>query len=152
MEPQRRFNDEDGYVVLWPINNHLLHTNDMYKSMWIQTHTQKKQPHGGCAGQQHIAGRKNSHICLVGLYSIDVLYWLYNIDVVLIFSVSEYEALDQELDQINSCLDKLENWNDSLQSRMKDMLETMQKARIERQPQINSNSSDSDTQRPQDAN
>lgn len=64
----------------------------------------------------------------------------------------EYEALDQELDQINSCLDKLENWNDSLQSRMKDMLETMQKARVERQPQINGKSSDSDTQRPQDAN
>ena len=95
---------------------------------------------------------KNSHICLGGLYSIDVLYWLCNINIELIFSVSEYEALDQELDQINSCLDKLENWNDSLQSRMKDMLETMQKARVERQPQINGNSSDSDTQRPQDAN
>jgi len=58
----------------------------------------------------------------------------------------EYEALDQELDQLNSCLDKLENWNDSLQSRMKDMLETMQKTRVERQLQMNGKSSDSDTQ------
>ena len=74
------------------------------------------------------------------------------IPIVLIFSVSEYEALDLELDQLNSCLDKLENWNDSLQSRMKDMLETMQKTRVGRQPQINGNSSDSDAQRPQDAN
>jgi len=50
------------------------------------------------------------------------------------------------LDQLNSCLDKLENWNDSLQSRMKDMLETMQKTRVERQLQMNGKSSDSDTQ------
>ena len=72
--------------------------------------------------------------------------------IVFILSVSEYEALDLELDQLNSCLDKLENWNDSLQSRMKDMLETMQKTRVERQPQNNQNGSDTDTQRPQDAN
>ncbi|XP_020623584.1 UPF0184 protein C9orf16 homolog [Orbicella faveolata] len=64
----------------------------------------------------------------------------------------EYEALDLELDQLNSCLDKLENWNDSLQSRMKDMLENMQKTRVERQLQFNGNSSDTDTQRPQDTN
>lgn len=41
-----------------------------------------------------------------------------------------------ELDQLNSCLDKLENWNDSLRNRMKDMLETMQKTRVEGQIQI----------------
>lgn len=51
-------------------------------------------------------------------------------------SMAEYEALDQELDQLNSCLDKLENWNDSLHSRMKDMLENMQKMREEGRPQI----------------
>ena len=51
-------------------------------------------------------------------------------------SMAEYEALDQELDQLNSCLDKLENWNDSLHSRMKDMLENMQKTREEGRPQI----------------
>ena len=77
---------------------------------------------------------------------------VHNVAIVLICSVSEYEALDLELDQLNSCLDKLENWNDSLQSRMKDMLETMQKTRVGTQPQINGNSSDTDTQRPQDAN
>lgn len=43
----------------------------------------------------------------------------------------EYEALDQELDQLNSCLDELETWNDSLNSRIKDLLENMQKAREE---------------------
>jgi len=72
--------------------------------------------------------------------------------IVSIISFSEYEALDLELDQLNSCLDKLENWNDSLQSRMKDMLENMQKTRVERQLQFNGNSSDTDTQRPQDTN
>ena len=80
-----------------------------------------------------------------------IFAWLcckvHNVPIVLKkFSVSEYEALDLELDQLNSCLDKLENWNDSLQSRMKDMLETMQKTRVERQLQMNGKSSDSDTQ------
>ena len=46
------------------------------------THTHKKNSPTAVVLEQHIAGRKNSHICLVGLYSIDVLYWLYNIDVV----------------------------------------------------------------------
>ncbi|CAH3140587.1 unnamed protein product [Pocillopora meandrina] len=58
----------------------------------------------------------------------------------------EYEALDLELDQINSCLDKLENWNDSLRSRMKDMLETMQKTRIEREIQTNQDDGHNGTQ------
>ena len=47
------------------------------------------------------------------------------------FFALEYEALDQELDQLNSCLDELETWNDSLNSRIKDLLENMQKAREE---------------------
>ncbi|KAJ7390775.1 hypothetical protein OS493_022333 [Desmophyllum pertusum] len=64
----------------------------------------------------------------------------------------EYEALDLELDQLNSCLDKLENWNDSLQCRMKDMLETMQKTRVEGKPQINQDSNNKDIQRPEDVN
>ena len=55
-------------------------------------------------------------------------------------SVKEYEALDQELDQLNSCLDKLEKWNDSLHSRMKDLLENMQKTREEGKPQKNQDS------------
>lgn len=58
----------------------------------------------------------------------------------------EYEALDQELDQLNSCLDKLENWNDSLRNRMKDMLETMQKTRVERQIQTNQDDGHNGTQ------
>ena len=83
--------------------------------------------------------------------NMQIFAWLcckvHNVPIVLKnFSVSEYEALDLELDQLNSCLDKLENWNDSLQSRMKDMLETMQKTRVERQLQMNGKSSDSDTQ------
>lgn len=66
--------------------------------------------------------------------------------LLLTFFHSEYEALDLELDQINSCLDKLENWNDSLRSRMKDMLETMQKTRIEREIQTNQDDGHSGTQ------
>ena len=66
--------------------------------------------------------------------------------LLLTFFHSEYEALDLELDQINSCLDKLENWNDSLQSRMKDMLETMQKTRIEREIQTNQDDGHNGTQ------
>lgn len=53
------------------------------------------------------------------------------------FSLAEYEALDQELDQLNSCLDKLESWNDSLHSRMKDLLESMQMSRDQTKEQIN---------------
>lgn len=66
--------------------------------------------------------------------------------LLLTFFHSEYEALDLELDQINSCLDKLENWNDSLRSRMKDMLETMQKHRIEREIQTNQDDGHNGTQ------
>lgn len=66
--------------------------------------------------------------------------------LLLTFFHSEYEALDLELDQINSCLDKLENWNDSLRSRMKDMLETMQKTRIEREIQTNQDDGNNGTQ------
>lgn len=66
--------------------------------------------------------------------------------LLLTFFHSEYEALDLELDQINSCLDKLENWNDSLRSRMKDMLETMQKTRIEREIQANQDDGHNGTQ------
>lgn len=66
--------------------------------------------------------------------------------LILTFFHSEYEALDLELDQINSCLDKLENWNDSLRSRMKDMLETMQKTRIEREIQTNQDDGHNGTQ------
>ena len=55
-------------------------------------------------------------------------WWITNISS---FFASEYEALDQELDQLNSCLDELETWNDSLNSRIKDLLENMQKAREE---------------------
>lgn len=66
--------------------------------------------------------------------------------LLLNFFPSEYEALDLELDQINSCLDKLENWNDSLRSRMKDMLETMQKTRIEREIQTNQDDGHNGTQ------
>lgn len=66
--------------------------------------------------------------------------------LLLTFFPSEYEALDLELDQINSCLDKLENWNDSLRSRMKDMLETMQKTRIEREIETNQDDGHNGTQ------
>ncbi|XP_032232937.1 bublin coiled-coil protein [Nematostella vectensis] len=44
-------------------------------------------------------------------------------------SEEDYEALDDKLDQLNTCLDKLENWNDSLNSRMREFLEDMQKSR-----------------------
>lgn len=43
--------------------------------------------------------------------------------------LTEYSAINDELDSLNSCLDELENWNDSLVSRMKEFLENMQKSR-----------------------
>lgn len=67
------------------------------------------------------------------------------IEVSVFNTVAEYEALDQELDQLNSCLDKLENWNDSLHSRMKDLLENMQKTREEAQSEISQGGDNKDT-------
>ena len=80
-----------------------------------------------------------------GTFSLSINRYLMQF-LLLTFFPSEYEALDLELDQINSCLDKLENWNDSLRSRMKDMLETMQKTRIEREIQTNQDDGHNGTQ------
>merc|ERR1711973_374160 len=45
----------------------------------------------------------------------------------------EYEDLDKELDRLNSCLDTIEDWNDSLHSRIKDFLSAMQHERQEQE-------------------
>ncbi|KAK3730152.1 hypothetical protein QZH41_016936 [Actinostola sp. cb2023] len=42
---------------------------------------------------------------------------------------NEYSAINCELDNLDNCLDTLENWNDSLSSRMKECLDNMQKSR-----------------------
>lgn len=43
---------------------------------------------------------------------------------------TEYSALNDEIDSLNNCLDELENWNDALNSRMREFLENMQKSRL----------------------
>lgn len=55
------------------------------------------------------------------------------------YFAAEYNSIDKELDQLNSCLDTLENWNDSLHSRMKEFLETMKEKKEDKgiKPQEN---------------
>ncbi|RDD43448.1 UPF0184 protein [Trichoplax sp. H2] len=48
----------------------------------------------------------------------------------------EIEELDQTIDNLNSCLDHLESWSDSLNSKMREFIETMRKDREERQNQV----------------
>ncbi|XP_051892841.1 UPF0184 protein C9orf16 homolog [Pristis pectinata] len=52
-------------------------------------------------------------------------------------SAEEYDALNLMLDQINSCLDNLEEKNDVLNAKFQELLESNRQARMEfRQQQI----------------
>ncbi|XP_041095127.1 UPF0184 protein C9orf16 homolog [Polyodon spathula] len=53
------------------------------------------------------------------------------------FSEEEYAAINAMLDQINSCLDDLEERNDSLNTKLKELLESNRQARQEFRQQLN---------------
>nr|XP_006640785.1 PREDICTED: UPF0184 protein C9orf16 homolog [Lepisosteus oculatus] len=52
------------------------------------------------------------------------------------FSEEEYAAINSMLDQINSCLDDLEERNDVLNAKLKDLLESNRQARQEFREQV----------------
>ncbi|KAJ7987300.1 hypothetical protein DPEC_G00337300 [Dallia pectoralis] len=52
------------------------------------------------------------------------------------FSIEEYAAINTMLDQINSCLDDLEERNDSLNGKLHDLLESNRQARQEFKVQL----------------
>ncbi|XP_032089253.1 UPF0184 protein C9orf16 homolog [Thamnophis elegans] len=51
------------------------------------------------------------------------------------YGEAEYAAINLMLDQINSCLDHLEEKNDHLNSQLKELLESNRQARLEFQQQ-----------------
>lgn len=53
------------------------------------------------------------------------------------FSSTEYTAINSMLDQINSCLDDLEERNDSLNGKLHELLESNRQARLEFRAQLN---------------
>ncbi|XP_063066331.1 UPF0184 protein C9orf16 homolog [Engraulis encrasicolus] len=53
------------------------------------------------------------------------------------FNDEEYAAIDSMLDQINSCLDDLEERNDSLNGKLHELLESNRQARAEFRAKIN---------------
>lgn len=54
------------------------------------------------------------------------------------FGDEEYEAINSMLDQINSYLDDLEERNDSLNSKLHELMESNRQARLEFRAQLNS--------------
>ncbi|XP_019366128.1 PREDICTED: UPF0184 protein C9orf16 homolog [Gavialis gangeticus] len=52
------------------------------------------------------------------------------------FGEEEYAAINSMLDQINSCLDHLEEKNDCLHARLKELLESNRQTRLEFQQQL----------------
>ncbi|XP_067263195.1 UPF0184 protein C9orf16 homolog [Chanodichthys erythropterus] len=53
------------------------------------------------------------------------------------FSEEEYAAIDSMLDQINSCLDDIEDRNDALNGKLHELLESNKQARREFRQQLN---------------
>ncbi|XP_068925621.1 bublin coiled-coil protein [Petaurus breviceps papuanus] len=51
------------------------------------------------------------------------------------FGEAEYAAINSMLDQINTCLDHLEEKNDHLHARLKELLESNRQTRVEFQQQ-----------------
>ncbi|KAL7837986.1 hypothetical protein AOLI_G00263900 [Acnodon oligacanthus] len=60
------------------------------------------------------------------------------------FNEEEYAAINSMLDQINSCLDDLEERNDALNGKLHELLESNRQARQEFRAQLN----ESDQKRP----
>ncbi|KAL7978490.1 hypothetical protein Chor_004307 [Crotalus horridus] len=52
------------------------------------------------------------------------------------FGEAEYAAINLMLDQINSCLDHLEEKNDHLNTQLKELLESNRQTRLEFQQQL----------------
>lgn len=52
------------------------------------------------------------------------------------FSEEEYAAINSMLDQINSCLDDLEERNDALNGKLHDLLESNRQARLDFRAQL----------------
>ena len=50
-----------------------------------------------------------------------MIYIVLKIDAISFLSI-EYEALDKELDELNSELDKMENWSSSLHDKVAELL------------------------------
>ncbi|KFW00036.1 UPF0184 protein C9orf16, partial [Eurypyga helias] len=58
----------------------------------------------------------------------------------------EYAAINSMLDQIDSCLDYLEEKNDSLHACLKELLESNRQARLEFQQQSEQQNTEADAQ------
>ncbi|XP_076867536.1 bublin coiled-coil protein isoform X2 [Brachyhypopomus gauderio] len=58
------------------------------------------------------------------------------------FSDEEYASINSMLDQINSCLDDLEERNDALNGKLHELLESNRQARQEFQAQLNDKDKD----------
>lgn len=59
------------------------------------------------------------------------------LSIILFLVTSEYAAINSMLDQINSCLDNLEERNDALNGQLHELLESNRQARQEFRAQIN---------------
>ncbi|XP_069729414.1 bublin coiled-coil protein [Phaenicophaeus curvirostris] len=62
------------------------------------------------------------------------------------FGEEEYAAINSMLDQINSCLDHLEEKNDYLHASLKELLESNRQARLEFQQQSEQQNMETDVQ------
>uniref|UniRef100_A0A8C8YBT7 Bublin coiled-coil protein n=1 Tax=Prolemur simus TaxID=1328070 RepID=A0A8C8YBT7_PROSS len=58
------------------------------------------------------------------------------------FGEAEYTAINTMLDQINSCLDQLEEKNDNLHARLQELLKSNRQTRLEFQQQLGEAPSD----------
>ncbi|KAM6316123.1 bublin coiled-coil protein [Podargus strigoides] len=65
------------------------------------------------------------------------------------FGEEEYAAINSMLDQINSCLDHLEEKNDYLHACLKELLESNRQTRLEFQQQSEQQNMEADVQGPQ---
>ncbi|KAJ8346799.1 hypothetical protein SKAU_G00282000 [Synaphobranchus kaupii] len=64
------------------------------------------------------------------------------------FNEEEYAAINSMLDQINSCLDDLEERNDALNDKLHELLESNRQARLEFREQLNGTSPNEQQQSP----
>ncbi|XP_054249388.1 bublin coiled-coil protein [Indicator indicator] len=65
------------------------------------------------------------------------------------FGEEEYASINSMLDQINSCLDHLEEKNDYLHACLKELLESNRQTRLEFQQQSEQQEREADAQGPQ---
>ena len=70
--------------------------------------------------------------------------WIHLVTNQLSFYVSEYENLDQTLNEIDTWMNKIEEQNDSLNSQLDDLLKSSQEARRELQEENMKEQSKSD--------